>query len=100
MTTGPVAHDEDTFRALSRTRRVVPVTRRLLADGETPVGIYRKLAGRPGTLPPEPAEQGAGSKQAVWSRYSFVGVRSTATLVERDGRAHWLGNPPDGVPVD
>ncbi len=28
---------------------LVPVTRRLLADGETPVGVYRKLAGnRPG----------------------------------------------------
>ena len=30
---------------------MVPVTRRLLADGETAVGIYRKLAGnRPGDL--------------------------------------------------
>jgi anthranilate synthase component 1 len=28
-----------------------PVTRRLLADSETPVGVYRKLAGnRPGTF--------------------------------------------------
>ena len=40
------------FRELARQRRVIPVTRRLLADGETPVGVYRKLAGgRPGHLP-------------------------------------------------
>jgi anthranilate synthase component I len=92
--------DEATFRALARTRRVVPVTRRLLADGETPVGVYTKLAGGPGTFLLESAEQGAGPSGAAWSRYSFVGVRSAATLVEKDGQAAWLGTPPDGVPVD
>jgi anthranilate synthase component 1 len=100
MTTGAVVPDEATFRALARTRRVVPVTRRLLADGETPVGVYRKLAGGPGTFLLESAEQGVGSAGAVWSRYSFIGVRSAATLVERDGAACWLGDPPDGVPTD
>ncbi|GAA1791982.1 anthranilate synthase component I [Planosporangium flavigriseum] len=99
MTTGAVVPDEATFRALARTRRVVPVTRRLLADGETPVGVYRKLAGGPGTFLLESAEQGAGSAGAVWSRYSFIGVRSAATLVEQGGGAHWLGTPPDGVPT-
>jgi anthranilate synthase component 1 len=100
MTTGAVVPDEATFRALARTRRVVPVTRRLLADGETPVGVYRKLAGGPGTFLLESAEQGAGSGGAVWSRYSFIGVRSAATLVEKGGVAHWLGTPPDGVPTE
>ena len=79
---------------------VVPVTRRLLADSETAVGIYRKLAGnRPGTVLLESAEQG---KQ--WSRYSFVGVRSAGVLTERDGATHWLGDPvpglTDGLPAD
>jgi len=97
-TTGAVSPDEDGFVAQAARRRVVPVTRRLLADGETPVGVYRKLAGGPGTFLLESAEQGAGT--AAWSRYSFIGVRSAATLVERDGQAVWLGNPPDGVPVD
>ncbi|ROT31422.1 anthranilate synthase component I [Micromonospora sp. HM5-17] len=100
MTTGVVSPDEATFHELARTRRVVPVTRRLLADGETPVGVYRKLAGGPGTFLLESAEQGAGATGIPWSRYSFVGVRSSATLVERDGRAHWLGTPPEGVPTD
>lgn len=75
---------------------VTPITRRFLADGETAVGLYRKLAdGRPGTFLLESAEHGRS-----WSRYSFVGVRSTATLTERAGQATWLGTPPPGVPVD
>ncbi|SHH30718.1 anthranilate synthase component I [Geodermatophilus nigrescens] len=75
---------------------VVPVTRRLLADGETAVGVYRKLAGnRPGTVLLESAEQGKR-----WSRYSFVGVRSAGVLTERDGRTLWLGDPLPGLTDD
>ena len=68
------------FDALDRPP-MVPVTRRLLADSETAVGVYRKLAGnRPGTVLLESAEQGKR-----WARYSFVGVRSAGVLTERDG---------------
>ncbi|CAA9311341.1 MAG: Anthranilate synthase, aminase component [uncultured Frankineae bacterium] len=75
---------------------VVPVVRRLLADGETPVGVYRKLAGgRPGTFLLESAEQGR-----QWSRYSFVGVRIAGMLTERDGRAVWTGEGDLGLPED
>ncbi|MEU5217887.1 anthranilate synthase component I [Streptomyces sp. NPDC020807] len=88
--------DLETFRKLAADRRVIPVSRRLLADGDTPVGLYRKLAAeRPGTFLLESAENGRS-----WSRYSFIGVRSDATLTVRDGQAHWLGTPPVGVPVD
>jgi anthranilate synthase component 1 len=90
------APDLAAFRALARDRRVIPVTRRLLADGETPVGLYHRLAqDRPGTFLLESAEHGR-----VWSRYSFVGVRSAATLTARDGSAVWTGTPPVGVPLD
>lgn len=83
------------FAQLARERRVIPVVRRLLADGETPLGVYRKLAhGQPGTFLLESAEHGG-----VWSRYSIVGAASSATLTERDGQAHWVGQPPVGVPV-
>ncbi|HEV8568774.1 MAG TPA: anthranilate synthase component I [Actinoplanes sp.] len=99
MTSGAVVPDEDGFLAQAGRRRVVPVIRRLLADGETPVGVYTKLAGGPGTFLLESAEQGAGSAGTAWSRYSFIGVRSATTLVERDGQAAWLGDPPAGVPV-
>ncbi|MER5944583.1 anthranilate synthase component I [Streptomyces sp. NPDC001904] len=88
--------DLETFRKLATDRRVIPVSRKLLADGDTPVGLYRKLAAeRPGTFLLESAENGR-----TWSRYSFIGVRSAGTLTERDGQAHWLGTPPVGVPVD
>lgn len=91
----PTTPDLGHFRALAGDRRVIPVTRRLLADGDTPIALYRKLAdGRPGTFLLESAENGR-----TWSRYSFVGVRSAATLTVRDGQAHWLGAPPAGVPV-
>jgi anthranilate synthase component 1 len=86
--------DLATFRQLARDRRVIPVVRRLFADGETPVGLYRKLTGnRAGTFLLESAEHGR-----VWSRYSFVGVRCAAMLTEVGGQARWLGNMPVGVP--
>ena len=85
MTTGVVTPDEATFRELARAHRVVPVTRRLLADGETPVGVYRKLAGGPGTFLLESAEQGAASAARPGRATRSSGVRSVATLTERDG---------------
>ncbi|HWO51983.1 MAG TPA: anthranilate synthase component I [Ornithinibacter sp.] len=85
----------DVFGVLARDRRVIPVVRRLMGDAETPVGVYRKLAGdRPGTFLLESAEHGG-----VWSRWSIVGAASRATLTERDGQAHWVGEPPVGVPT-
>ncbi|QMU75941.1 anthranilate synthase component I [Streptacidiphilus sp. PB12-B1b] len=97
MTTGMITPDLETFRKLAVDRRVIPVTRRLLADGDTPVALYRKLAaGRPNTFLLESAEQGRS-----WSRYSFVGVRSAAVLTaDAEGGARWLGKPPVGIPVD
>jgi anthranilate synthase component 1 len=94
VTSGVFYPDLAEFTELAATYPVVPVTRRVLADGETPIGIYRKLAGGPGTFLLESAENGRS-----WSRYSFVGVRSAATLTERDGEAIWLDTPPPGVPL-
>ncbi|EKA60665.1 anthranilate synthase, component I [Janibacter hoylei PVAS-1] len=96
LTPGRTWPELDTFTVLARDRRVVPVVRRLVADGETPVGVYRKLAGdAPGTFLLESAEHGG-----VWSRWSIIGAQSRATLTERDGQAHWIGEPPTGVPTD
>ncbi|MGK4583808.1 anthranilate synthase component I [Kitasatospora sp. HPMI-4] len=88
--------DIEAFRKLAVDTRVIPVTRRLLADGLTPIGLYRSLAAeRPGTFLLESAEQGRS-----WSRYSFVGVRSAATLTaDQDGNARWHGTPPVGIPT-
>jgi anthranilate synthase component I len=93
---GIIQPDRETFRRDISSDRVVPVVRRLLADAETPISAYRKLAaGRSGTFLLESAEHGG-----VWSRYSFVGVRSAATLSERDGHAVWTGIGPDDHPDD
>ena len=84
------------FRELASDRRVVPVVRKLLADDVTPVGLYRTLAqSRPGTFVLESAEV-----DGSWARYSFVGVRSRATLTVAGGRARWTGDVPVGVPAD
>jgi anthranilate synthase component I len=91
---GETSPSREEFAGLAQP--VVPVTRRLLADGETAVGIYRKLAGnRPGTVLLESAEQGKR-----WSRYSFVGVRSAGVLSEREGRTVWLGDDLPGLTDD
>ncbi len=74
-------------------RRVIAVHTRVLADVDTAVGLYLRLAAdRPGTYLLESAEQG------VYSRWSFVGVRSAATLSEVDGVARWGGRVPVGLP--
>lgn len=89
------APDLATFKKLAENRRVIPVVRRLLADGETALNLYRKLTDqRAGTFLLESAEHGL-----AWSRYSFVGVNSSAMLSEYAGQAHWSGNVPAGLPT-
>ena len=60
------------FRNYARDFNVIPVWRKLLADSETPLGVYLKPAtNSSGTLLLESAEYGE-----VWPRYSCLGVRS------------------------
>jgi anthranilate synthase component 1 len=93
---GIISPSLEEFRELAGHSRVIPVRLKVLADAETPIGLYRKLAqGQPGTFLMESAAVGG-----AWSRYSFIGARSRATLTTKDGNAHWLGEPPAGVPVD
>jgi anthranilate synthase component I len=92
---GEIRPTREEFRELAADRRVIPVTRRLLADTLTPVGLYATLAGdRPGTFLLESAENGRS-----WSRWSFVGVSAPTALTERGGVAHWLGEVPVGLPT-
>jgi len=89
------------FDSRLHTHRVLPVLRTLFADGETPVGVYRKVArGRAGSFLLESAGQGG-----VWSRFSFIGVSSYGVLTSEAEKAVWvdLGLPqsaafPDGLP--
>ncbi|WP_394160626.1 anthranilate synthase component I [Galactobacter valiniphilus] len=92
---GVIDPSPERFAQATRGARVVPVTMTVLADSLTPVGVYERLAaGRPGTFLLESAAEG------VWSRYSFIGAASAATLTTRDGKATWLGTPPAGVPTE
>ena len=72
------------FLSDGATRRITPVVRRLFADSETPMGLYRKLSRGPGSFLLESADQ-AGK----WSRYSFLGVSVHGTLWEHSGAAQW-----------
>ncbi|WP_375486947.1 anthranilate synthase component I [uncultured Jatrophihabitans sp.] len=93
MTAPPIGRAD--LDRLVGSHRLVPVTRTLFADAETPVGVYRKLAaGRPGTFLLESAEPGAS-----FSRWSFVGVNARAALSVVDGEASWTGAVPPGVPT-
>jgi len=81
------------FHDLIADFRVIPVIRELFADGETPVGIYRKLAaGQPGSFLLESAEQGG-----IWSRFSFVGVSSFGVLTQHRDETRWIDH---GVSAD
>jgi anthranilate synthase component 1 len=83
------------FRAYAKEFNVIPVSRRVLADGETPVGVYQKLTkNAENTFLLESAEH-----DGSWSRYSFIGVRSEATLSEENGLAYWQGVAPAGAPT-
>ena len=79
------------FDALLANHRVVPVIREIFADGETPIGIFRKLATgadgspKPGSFLLESAEQGG-----IWSRYSFVGVSSFGVLTQLGSESRWI----------
>lgn len=86
----------ETFLDLAADHRVVPVTRQLLADSETPLSAYRKLAGdKDGTFLLESAQNGQS-----WSRWSFIGAGSPSALTVVDGQTHWWGAVPAGAPVD
>ena len=90
-----VTTTRDEFRALAAEHRVVPVTRKVLADSETPLSAYRKLAAnRPGTFLLESAENGRS-----WSRWSFIGAGAPSALTVRDGEAVWLGATPKDAPT-
>lgn len=82
------------FRALAAVHRFVPVTRKVLADSETPLSAYRKLgANRPGTFLLESAEVGRS-----WSRWSFIGAGAPSALTVHDGEAAWIGVTPQDAP--
>jgi anthranilate synthase component 1 len=74
----------ESFLKAATTRTVTPVVRRLFADSETPMGLYRKLASGVGSFLLESADQGG-----KWSRYSFMGVSVHGILLEKESTSLW-----------
>ena len=75
--------DEKKFLELAGQGNLIPVSREILADTETPVSAYLKLAAQPGgaAFLLESAES-AGRL----GRYSFVGSRPAVVMEFRQGR--------------
>jgi anthranilate synthase component 1 len=85
----------EAFRNYAHNFNVIPVARKISAKNENPLSIYLKLAqNRIDTFLLESAES-----NGVWSRYSFIGVNSEATLSEKDGKVFWRGVMPAGAPT-
>jgi len=90
---GEVYPEFNEFASYAKKLKVIPVVKRVLADTFTPIGLYQALAqNRPGTFLFESAD---GTHN--WSRFSFVGVNSTALLIDKNKNASWSGRVPEGV---
>jgi len=69
------------FRKLAAEGNLVPVTRRLLADIETPLSAYRKISGQGESFLFESVEGGEHL-----GRYSFVGCNPRAVIRQTGNR--------------
>ncbi|WP_293697984.1 chorismate-binding protein [uncultured Agrococcus sp.] len=81
--------EREEFDRLVETHSVVPVVTTVFADEETPVSIYRKIGGGPGSFLLESAHQG------VWNRYSFIGGEVYGRLIATGERVEWVDNGLD-----
>src|SRR5512143_1029081 len=77
----------DEFLRLAASGNMVPVTRRLLADIETPLSAYRKIRGPGESFLFESVEGGEHL-----GRYSFVGCNPRAVIRQTGGRVEVLEN--------
>ena len=75
------------FTKLAAQGNLVPVTRRLLADIETPLSAYRKIRGAGESFLFESVEGGEHL-----GRYSFVGCNPRAVIRQMEGRIDVLEN--------
>ena len=74
----PTTPDRATFKALASQGNVIPVCREILADMETPVSAFKRLAHRPNAFLLESVE--GGERMA---RYSFLGSDPRVVLRSR-----------------
>src|SRR5690348_10910050 len=58
----------------------IPLVKEILADLDTPLSVYLKLANTPNSFLLESVEGGE-----TWGRYSIIGLPAAAVLTVRDG---------------
>src|SRR5579871_1152951 len=75
----------DAFLMLAKQGNVIPVTRRLLADFETPLSAYHKIRGQGESFLFESVEGGEHL-----GRYSFVGCNPRAVVRQKGNRVEWI----------
>src|ERR1041384_7611678 len=75
------------FRKLAEQGNLIPVTRRLLADIETPLSAYRKIRGEGESFLFESVEGGEHI-----GRYSFVGCNPRATIRQNRDKVEIIEN--------
>ena len=75
------------FEKLAKHGNLIPVTRRLLADFETPLSAYRKIRGQGESFLFESVEGGEHL-----GRYSFVGCNPRAVIRQTADRVEVLEN--------
>src|SRR5882672_8111118 len=81
------------FQRLATEYPVVPVWREVIADLETPVSAFSKLASSSKSAPHAfLLESVEGGER--WGRYSFIGVDPFLVMVCKDGVVSWEGTPP------
>src|SRR5437879_13243456 len=78
---------QDAFLKLAAQGNLIPVTRRLLADLETPLSAYRKIRGQGESFLFESVEGGEHL-----GRYSFVGCNPRAVIRQTDNRVELIEN--------
>src|SRR2546423_8646381 len=75
------------FRKLAAQGNLIPVTRKLLADSETPLSAYRKIRGADESFLFESVEGGEHL-----GRYSFVGCNPRAVIRQTSNRVEVIEN--------
>ena len=87
--------DREGFRSLAQQYTVVPVWRELVADTQTPVAAYLRVAGDGEGFLLESVEHAER-----WARFSFAGRGHVARLVGRGRQISVDGTIPAAVPRD
>ena len=92
---GTLRPDREGFRALAARHSVVPVWREVVADLQTPVAAFSRLAGEGEGFLLESVEHAER-----WARFSFAGRGHRARLVVRGRKVVVEGELPAAVPRD